>query len=42
MKVIQYVESLKGKWLHVCTGELLSSVWGCKRGVAKGKLPYGL
>ena len=42
MKGFQYVESLKGKRLHLCTGELLSSVWGCKRVVAQGKLPYGL
>ena len=42
MKAIQYVESLKRKWLHVCKGELLSSVSGSKGGVAQGKLPYGL
>ena len=42
VKVFQYVELLKRIWLHVRKEELLSSVWGCKRGIAQGKLPYGL
>ena len=39
---IQYIKLLKGPWLHVRKEKLLSSVWGCKRGIAQGKLPHGL
>ena len=42
VKVFQYVELLKRIWLHVRKGEILTSVWGSKREIAQGRLPYGL